>query len=371
MGSTGRSPGFAPLAILLNVARNASAGLIGARPVGPERSPIRHEILQAEGGDPLLQADLEDQVHVGDDERVRKDHDPVRGLWPHLRQRGPQLLTTARGPVEDFNRKPIGRLSNLHHAFLGRPVAGAADGDQAPQAGDHLLEQLHPFAATLHLLVAYPGNETAGSRERCNEAVSDRVADAGEQDGDRAVPRFLLGGANRRGGDRDDHIHRLAGELPGETFHFRQRAHPQIDNEATTGLARVLLPILDVFELLELVHEPRDVEGFGLPPGLVGPKPGRAGPAAPSRHVARPKRQHADLEWLLRLRRERTDEQQGGDDGANDAAVPAPIARGHAREWSSHATAGAVGVVDGLHHPRKEHRLKRPELAKNNDERSA
>src|SRR5215470_13315593 len=67
------------LADLVDVAGGATAGLVGARPIGRQRTPVRHEILKAERGHALLEAGLEHQIEVADDERVRADHDPAGG----------------------------------------------------------------------------------------------------------------------------------------------------------------------------------------------------------------------------------------------------------------------------------------------------
>ncbi len=99
---------------------------------------------------------------------------------------------------------------------------------------------------------------------------------------------FLLRDLRRRRGDRDDDVHRFAGERLGKTPQHRQRPHPHIERETATGLSGVLRPILQVFEFLKFLPQSQHVDRHGLMPGLRGDGRMIALPAAPFRYDAGP-----------------------------------------------------------------------------------
>src|SRR5262249_43988231 len=155
-------------------------------------------------------------------------HDAVGGLAAHVCQKPLQLLATAGRPIEDLDVEPTGGRANFHQAFFRHIIAWTAERDQAPQLRQHLLEQFHTLAASLHLLVADAGKEAPRFRQRLNKTIPDRIADAGKQDRDGIFLRLVAGDAYHGGGNRDDDVDPLLGEVAGEARYFRQRAHAHV-----------------------------------------------------------------------------------------------------------------------------------------------
>src|SRR5712671_6638549 len=310
-----------PFGDLVDVAGYPRARLVGAGPVAADGSPVGHEILQPEGGNALLDAGAQDQIQIADDQRIRENHDAVRGLPADLRQRGLQLGAIADGPINDLDVHASGGGLDFRQALLRRRIIRPAQRDEAVQAGEHLLEQFHALAAALHLLVAHSRDEAARTRQRPDKAVSHRVADAGKKNRNWMLARFLLRDPDSRRGDGHDDVHRFLGEFPGKAGQLLPGAHPNVDPEAAAGQARGVGAILDVFELVELIEQPQDIEGDGFTLRFGGGLTRSVGRTAPYRNVARAEREDADLEWFHLCRRGRSASyQQEGDRQAGETA---------------------------------------------------
>ena len=115
--------------------------------------------------------------------------------------------------------------------------------------------------------------------------------------------------------------------------------------------------VLDVFELLELVEQSQDIERLGVMRGLFGTRSIIRLATVPGRYIARPERQHADLERLvLGVGGCEGGEQQRCNSQRDGGSRPSPTASKSAANNVPTAIAGLVSVVEVLRVSNRGHR---------------